>query len=270
MHNTLDRSRWEPTPWARCCQAYRRAKAAGGFTLVELLVVIAIIGVLVALLLPAVQAARESARRMSCTNNLKNMILAAHNYHDSHKQLPPSATLNDIDRGGGESSAGLHVLLLPYIEQGGLSSQIKAQLDAAGTDAIGAVDSVLRQLRSYFIGAFYNGSTPTPLEDASKICSHASKNMRWGITTAENQGYYVQGSDAPPGAKKDVLFNDFFFGSDHPGIVNFAMADGSVQAFQEDAELFVVKNMASRNGQESQDVNPLDDGSCYGAPPPQR
>ncbi|QDS94915.1 hypothetical protein FF011L_36980 [Roseimaritima multifibrata] len=59
-----------------------------GFTLVELLVVIAIIGVLVGLLLPAVQAAREAARRMSCSNNMKNMALAVHNYHDTHKKFP--------------------------------------------------------------------------------------------------------------------------------------------------------------------------------------
>jgi len=70
-------------------------KRRNAFTLVELLVVIAIIGILIGLLLPAVQAAREAARRMSCTNNLKQITLALHSFHDSHKKFPvgsPSKT----------------------------------------------------------------------------------------------------------------------------------------------------------------------------------
>src|SRR6478752_6950848 len=82
------------------------------FTLVELLVVIAIIGVLVALLLPAVQAAREAARRMKCQNNLKQVSLAWHNYHDSMGSLPSGCnSTNDLN---------WTVFILPYIEQRGL------------------------------------------------------------------------------------------------------------------------------------------------------
>ncbi|TVS20773.1 MAG: DUF1559 domain-containing protein, partial [Planctomycetaceae bacterium] len=87
---------------------YRRR----GFTLVELLVVIAIIGVLVALLLPAVQAAREAARRSQCSNNLKQIGLAMHNYADVHKAFPPAAMTV------GQHSATAFVFILPFIEQG--------------------------------------------------------------------------------------------------------------------------------------------------------
>ncbi len=96
-------------------------KRTRGFTLVELLVVIAIIGILVALLLPAVQAAREAARRMSCTNNLKQLALAVHNHHDVHKMFPPSSHNMGFrsqfsDRFSWQRM-GYITPLLPFIEQ---------------------------------------------------------------------------------------------------------------------------------------------------------
>jgi prepilin-type N-terminal cleavage/methylation domain-containing protein len=87
-----------------------------GFTLVELLVVIAIIGVLVALLLPAVQAAREAARRMACSNNLKQIGLALHNYELVHGVLPPGG----IWKSDGDKKGSIHVRLLPFLEQSAL------------------------------------------------------------------------------------------------------------------------------------------------------
>jgi len=92
-----------------------------GFTLVELLVVIAIIGILIAMLLPAVQAAREAARRTQCTNALKQIALAAHNYHDSLRSFPSGMLLAQYATSGKgvpkNRGYSLFVLLLPYLEQ---------------------------------------------------------------------------------------------------------------------------------------------------------
>lgn len=105
----------------------RRGRNYRGFTLVELLVVIAIIGVLVSLLLPAVQAAREAARRMSCQNNLKQLGLALHNFEGSYRKLPPgylgpprSDIYVNTAGGGRQQYYSVLVYLLPQIEQGNI------------------------------------------------------------------------------------------------------------------------------------------------------
>jgi prepilin-type N-terminal cleavage/methylation domain-containing protein len=95
-----------------------------GFTLVELLVVIAIIGALIALLLPAVQAAREAARRMQCTNNLKQLGLAVHNFHDTKQGVPPACIGNeDTDSAERYRRASIWPLIYPHMEQQALYDQ---------------------------------------------------------------------------------------------------------------------------------------------------
>ncbi|MCA1480952.1 type II secretion system protein, partial [Bradyrhizobium sp. NBAIM08] len=88
-----------------------------GFTLIELLVVIAIIAVLIALLLPAVQSAREAARRIQCTNNLKQLGLALHNYEGTISVLPPALAIRKVGTGFVTNAFGINPRILPFAEQ---------------------------------------------------------------------------------------------------------------------------------------------------------
>src|SRR3954447_14998637 len=98
-----------------------RSRFRSGFTLVELLVVIAIIGVLVALLLPAVQSAREAARRSQCTNNIKQLALGVHNFHDTNGTVPSTIQFgkkpwtSPTNPAGFGAGWGLLPFMLPYI-----------------------------------------------------------------------------------------------------------------------------------------------------------
>jgi prepilin-type N-terminal cleavage/methylation domain-containing protein len=117
--------------------------ARRGFTLVELLVVIAIIGILIALLLPAVQMAREAARRMSCSNNLKQLGLAIHNYESSFRALPPGALAERLPNGQFWTSyLGPHARILPFIEQNNVYGAMNPNTsygDVANKAAVGRV-----------------------------------------------------------------------------------------------------------------------------------
>lgn len=118
------------------CRGNVRRKTA--FTLVELLVVIAIIGVLVGLLLPAVQAARESARRAACSNNLKQMGLAVHNFMDARQGFPPLAT-GGVSNGTGYAGIAFWGLIMPYCEEMAAVANVtwdEAVSNAAATNAI--------------------------------------------------------------------------------------------------------------------------------------
>lgn len=115
-------------------------KKQTGFTLVELLVVIAIIGILVGLLLPAVQAAREAARRMQCSNNLKQIGLACHNYQSAMSRFPPSVVVDlGVTQTANNGSWGVHGRILPFMEQGNLYQNINLSI---GWDNQMAIDNL--------------------------------------------------------------------------------------------------------------------------------
>jgi prepilin-type N-terminal cleavage/methylation domain-containing protein len=117
---------------------FRSKSRRNGFTLVELLVVIAIIGVLIALLLPAVQAAREAARRMQCTNNIKQLSLALHSYHDVHQNFPACCTPGSSIAMGADTGGRFNwfTRVLPFVEQSALFDSIQTPIARNGS-AIG-------------------------------------------------------------------------------------------------------------------------------------
>lgn len=143
-----------------------------GFTLIELLVVIAIIAILVSLLLPAVQQAREAARRTQCKNNLKQIGLALHNYHDIYNTFPIGAQ----DLGNNEEMWGWSASILPQLEQKNMADQL-----GIGTNRLREVlqDATLRNVLQTPIGAYICPSDPGgELMDGGRLNGGSGRNMR--------------------------------------------------------------------------------------------
>lgn len=183
------------------------------FTLVELLVVIAIIGVLVALLLPAVQQAREAARRMQCSNNLKQMGLALHNYHGTYGSLPPATVRAPYTVSAGwygKPGWGWGSLILPFVEQPALHEQMGVTTNQLQNYA--SIPNMV-PLTQTKLDVYLCPSSPTPdLNDKFKKNAFpaedvpASSNYK-GVFGTNNEGATTGGpADCPSGWWRGYCF----------------------------------------------------------------
>lgn len=246
------------------------SRKKSGFTLVELLVVIAIIGILVALLLPAVQAARESARRTQCINNLKQIGIAMHNYHDTYKVFP-------FGKGAPYTGAApyarwsAHALILPFMEQQPLHSTIDFRF-APATPGMGGVIN--------FMPAYTNPGNinlaPSQTLVAGFLCPSDSTSSAAGWpgqnNYAGNQGGWLCDRSDTPGTANDVspteLQTGILYFLSRVRLADITDGTSSTACFSErlrgngspkpKTDLFVITNQTSLQGtyQECLNTNP--------------
>jgi prepilin-type N-terminal cleavage/methylation domain-containing protein len=173
---------------------------ARGFTLVELLVVVAIIAVLIGLLLPAIQKVREAASRASCANNLKQIGIAVHNYHDGHGQLPPLRVSNN--------HATWLVLIMPFMEQENIA-------------------------RRWTFSQYYSSTTNAPgrlLQVKSYYCPSRRSPSDASVSRVED---VRPGDDGPPPDFTGPFTDSRFFGGNNPAgaLGDYAGSGGSCTAY---------------------------------------
>ncbi len=220
-----------------------RSPTRRGFTLIELLVVIAIIAVLIALLLPAVQAAREAARRAQCVNNLKQIGLGLHNYHQAHNNFPMGGTLsptapgplpNGVDNDWDVWSA--QALMLPFLEQAPLYNAANFSL-AAENGAGGPANATVynTNLNSYMCpsdgmaGRFCNNSYAACYGNTSKMPDYYPKGA-WGNDVGSTGLFAVWTSygiaDCIDGTSNTIAYSEAMVGNNQNNNGNYYIGNG--------------------------------------------
>jgi prepilin-type N-terminal cleavage/methylation domain-containing protein/prepilin-type processing-associated H-X9-DG protein len=226
-----------------------------GFTLIELLVVIAIIAVLIALLLPAVQAAREAARRAQCTGNLKQVVLAMHNYAADYGCFPPAATY-DAD---GKPLLSWRVLMLPYLSQAPLYGEFHLDEAWDSPNNKPLADSMPTPFRCPSEPETKGLTTYQVFVDPRSIFTGKPAGVPLNaVTDGRSTTLLVAESAGPvPWSKPEELSLKsadplLGMGSKHPGGFNAVMADGSVRFFRRSLlSPQLLKALITRDGGES-------------------
>lgn len=179
-----------------------------GFTLVELLVVIAIIGILIALLLPAVQAAREAARRSQCTNNLKQLGLGMQNYHDV-SQFFPRLTIGGASCATEWRAYSAHDALLPYVEQQSLSQLVQTAIKTNGFACCGSNNEGVISMEALYAGTPINiNRTVVPAfrcpSDSEVLDTNLTAYTNYAGNVGANKGMNIGTNDQNGVTNRDV------------------------------------------------------------------
>ena len=202
-----------------------------GFTLVELLVVIAIIGILIGMLLPAVQQVREAARRTQCANNIRQLALACHNYESANMAFPPGLNVPLDDGSGGTVDASRFPLveptpkedrfgswmvwILPFMEQGNISKDLDLTVRELDANAIGRDGIAAEVVPSLLCPSDVSETVVNPFGDAWFGCNSyfgVAGQEGWFLSALTNDGILYHNSEVTFGAISDGSSNTFLIG----------------------------------------------------------